>query len=289
MKFSQIKNIFEEYFTIKPKCLLLEYLKFLWSWVLVQQVAYVPAMSDETVIVKEQGTIFLGGPPLVKAATGEVVSSQDLGGAEVHTRKSGVADHYALNDSHALEIARDIIFNLNREPKTNISISEPEEPIFNPEELHEIIPKDSRKPYDVREIIARLVDSSKFHEFKANYGTTVVCGFSKIMGYPVGIIANNGVLFSESSLKATHFIEMCCQRKVPLVFLQNIVGFMVGKDYEAGGIAKAGAKMVMAVSNANVPKFTVVIGGSLVQEIMECAAVPINPDKCGCGQIREFQ
>ena len=156
----------------------------------------------------------------------------------------------------------DIIFNLNREPKTNISISEPEEPIFNPEELYEIIPKDSRKPYDVREIIARLVDSSKFHEFKANYGTTVVCGFSKIMGYPVGIIANNGVLFSESSLKATHFIEMCCQRKVPLVFLQNIVGFMVGKDYEAGGIAKAGAKMVMAVSNANVPKFTVVIGGS---------------------------
>ena len=207
-------------------------------------------------------TVFLGGPPLVKAATGEVVSSQDLGGAEVHTRKSGVADHYALNDSHALEITRDIIFNLNREPKTNISISEPEEPIFNPEELYEIIPKDSRKPYDVREIIARLVDSSKFHEFKANYGTTVVCGFSKIMGYPVGIIANNGVLFSESSLKATHFIEMCCQRKVPLVFLQNIVGFMVGKDYEAGGIAKAGAKMVMAVSNANVPKFTVVIGGS---------------------------
>ena len=155
-----------------------------------------------------------------------------------------------------------MIFNLNREPKSNISISEPEEPIFNPEELYEIIPKDSRKPYDVREIIARLVDSSKFHEFKANYGTTVVCGFSKIMGYPVGIIANNGVLFSESSLKATHFIEMCCQRKVPLVFLQNIVGFMVGKDYEAGGIAKAGAKMVMAVSNANVPKFTVVIGGS---------------------------
>ena len=224
--------------------------------------AYVPAMSDETIIVKGQGTIFLGGPPLVKAATGEVVSSQDLGGAEIHTRKSGVADHYALNDSHALEIARDIIFNLNRGPKTDISISEPEEPIFNPEELYEIIPKDSRKPYDVREIIARLVDSSKFHEFKANYGTTVVCGFSKIMGYPVGIIANNGVLFSESSLKATHFIEMCCQRKVPLVFLQNIVGFMVGKDYEAGGIAKAGAKMVMAVSNANVPKFTVVIGGS---------------------------
>ena len=224
--------------------------------------AYVPAMSDETIIVKEQGTIFLGGPPLVKAATGEVVTSQELGGAEVHTRKSGVADHYALNDPHALEIARDIVFNLNREPKSILSISEPEEPLFNPEELYEIIPKDSRKPYDVREIIARLVDSSKFHEFKSNYGTTIVCGFSKIMGYPVGIIANNGVLFSESSLKATHFIEMCCQRKIPLVFLQNIVGFMVGKDYEAGGIAKDGAKMVMAVSNASVPKFTVVIGGS---------------------------
>ncbi|MEE3081909.1 MAG: carboxyl transferase domain-containing protein, partial [Candidatus Thermoplasmatota archaeon] len=224
--------------------------------------AYVPAMSDETIIVKEQGTIFLGGPPLVKAATGEVVTSQDLGGAEVHTRKSGVADHYAMNDSHALEIARDIVFNLNRKPKPLLSISEPEEPLFNPEELYQIIPKDSRKPYDVREVIARIVDSSKFHEFKANYGTTVVCGFSKIMGFPVGIIANNGVLFSESSLKATHFIEMCCQRKIPLVFLQNIVGFMVGKDYEAGGIAKDGAKMVMAVSNANVPKFTVVIGGS---------------------------
>ena len=167
-----------------------------------------------------------------------------------------------MNDSHALEIARDIVFNLNRKPKPLLSISEPEEPLFNPEELYQIIPKDSRKPYDVREVIARIVDSSKFHEFKANYGTTVVCGFSKIMGFPVGIIANNGVLFSESSLKATHFIEMCCQRKIPLVFLQNIVGFMVGKDYEAGGIAKDGAKMVMAVSNANVPKFTVVIGGS---------------------------
>ena len=224
--------------------------------------AYVPAMSDETIIVKEQGTIFLGGPPLVKAATGEVVTSQELGGAEVHTRKSGVADHYAMNDSHALEITRDIVFNLNRKPKTLLSISQPEEPLFNTEELYQIIPKDSRKPYDVREIIARIVDSSKFHEFKANYGTTVVCGFSKIMGYPVGIIDNNGVLFSESSLKATHFIEMCCQRKIPLVFLQNIVGFMVGKDYEAGGIAKDGAKMVMAVSNASVPKFTVVIGGS---------------------------
>jgi acetyl-CoA carboxylase carboxyltransferase component len=224
--------------------------------------AYVPAMSDETIIVKEQGTIFLAGPPLVKAATGEEVNSEELGGAEVHTRKSGVADHYAMNDSHAIEIARDIISNLNREPKFKLDISEPEEPQYNPEELYEIIPEDSRQPYDVREVIARLVDGSKFHEFKANYGPTVVCGFARIMGYPIGIIANNGVLFSESSLKSTHFIEMCCQRKIPIVFLQNIVGFMVGKDYEAGGIAKDGAKMVMAVSNAKVPKFTVVIGGS---------------------------
>nr|AIE93965.1 propionyl-CoA carboxylase [uncultured marine group II/III euryarchaeote AD1000_41_D11] len=224
--------------------------------------AYVPAMSDETIIVKEQGTIFLGGPPLVKAATGEEVTSEDLGGAEVHTRKSGVADHYAINDSHAIEIARDIISNLNRPPKSKLSIAEPEDPIYETQELYEIIPHDSRLPYDVREVIARLVDGSKFHEFKSNYGKTIVCGFAKIMGYPVGIIANNGVLFSESSLKATHFIEMCCQRKTPLVFLQNIVGFMVGKDYESGGIAKDGAKMVMAVSNAKVPKFTVVIGGS---------------------------
>ena len=208
------------------------------------------------------GTIFLAGPPLVKAATGEEVNSEELGGAEVHTRKSGVADHYAMNDSHAIEIARDIISNLNREPKFKLDISEPEEPQYNPEELYEIIPEDSRQPYDVREVIARLVDGSKFHEFKANYGPTVVCGFARIMGYPIGIIANNGVLFSESSLKSTHFIEMCCQRKIPIVFLQNIVGFMVGKDYEAGGIAKDGAKMVMAVSNAKVPKFTVVIGGS---------------------------
>ena len=224
--------------------------------------AYVPAMSDETIIVKEQGTIFLGGPPLVKAATGEVVTSEDLGGADVHTKKSGVADHYAINDSHAIEIARDIISNLNRPPKSKLNIIEPEDPIYDTQELYEIIPHDSRLPYDVREVIARLVDGSKFHEFKSNYGKTIVCGFAKIMGYPVGIIANNGVLFSESSLKTTHFIEMCCQRKTPLVFLQNIVGFMVGKDYESGGIAKDGAKMVMAVSNAKVPKFTVVIGGS---------------------------
>ena len=224
--------------------------------------AYVPAMSDETIIVKEQGTIFLGGPPLVKAATGEDVNSEELGGAEVHTRRSGVADHYALNDSHAIEIARDIVSNLNRPPKSKLDISEPEEPLYDPGELYEIVPSDAKQPYDVREIVARLVDSSKFHEFKSNYGSTIVCGFARIMGYPVGILANNGVLFSESSLKATHFIEICCQRKIPIVFLQNIVGFMVGKDYEAGGIAKDGAKMVMAVSNATVPKFTVVIGGS---------------------------
>ena len=224
--------------------------------------AYVPAMSDETIIVKEQGTIFLGGPPLVKAATGEEVNSEDLGGADVHTRSSGVADHYALNDSHAIEIARDIVSNLNRSPKSKLNIKEPEDPIYNPEELYEIVPEDSKLPYDVKEIIARLVDGSKFHEFKANYGKTIVCGFANLMGYPIGIVANNGILFSESSLKATHFIEMCCQRKIPLVFLQNIVGFMVGKDYESGGIAKDGAKMVMAVSNAKVPKFTVVIGGS---------------------------
>jgi len=224
--------------------------------------AYVPAMSDETIIVKEQGTIFLGGPPLVKAATGEDVNSEELGGADVHTRRSGVADHYALNDSHALEITRDVVSNLNRSPKSKLDISEPEEPLYDPKEIYEIVPSDTKQPYDVREIIARLVDASRFHEFKSNYGNTIVCGFARIMGYPIGIIANNGVLFSESSLKATHFIEMCCQRKIPIVFLQNIVGFMVGKDYEAGGIAKDGAKMVMAVSNATVPKFTVIIGGS---------------------------
>ena len=224
--------------------------------------AYVPAMSDETIIVKQQGTIFLGGPPLVKAATGEEVNSEDLGGADVHTKKSGVADHYALNDSHALEIARNIISNLNRPSKSILDIREPENPRYDPNELYQIIPKDTKQPYDVREIIARLVDSSNFDEFKENYGKTIVCGFARIMGYPVGIIANNGVLFSESSLKATHFIEMCCQRYIPLVFLQNIVGFMVGREYESGGIAKDGAKMVMAVSNAKVPKFTIVIGGS---------------------------
>ena len=224
--------------------------------------AYVPAMSDETVIVKGTGTIFLGGPPLVKAATGEEVSAEELGGADVHCRQIGVADHYARDDMEALEITRNIIENLNRPPKTFLDITKPEEPLYDIKEIYGIIPKDPRKPFDVKEVIARLVDGSKFHEFKALYGTTLVCGFARIMGYPVGILANNGVLFSESALKGTHFIEICCQRKIPLVFLQNITGFMVGKQYEARGIAKDGAKMVTAVTCAQVPKFTVIIGGS---------------------------
>ena len=224
--------------------------------------AYVPAMSDETVIVRKQGTIFLGGPPLVKAATGEEVSAEDLGGAEVHCRTSGVADHCAENDEDALAIARHIVEHLNTRPKTHLDVRSPEDPAHDPKEIYGIIQKDIRKPYNVREIIARIVDGSRFHEFKALYGTTLVCGFSHIWGYPVGILANNGVLFSESALKATHFIEMCSQRGVPVVFLQNITGFMVGRQFEAGGIAKDGAKMVAAVSNASVPKFTVIIGGS---------------------------
>jgi acetyl-CoA carboxylase carboxyltransferase component len=224
--------------------------------------AYVPAMSDETIIVKEQGTIFLGGPPLVKAATGEDVTAEELGGADVHCRTSGVSDHYALNDEDALAIARNILENLNRAPQTILQRSPVEEPLYDPAEIYGIIQKDIRKPYDVREIIARLVDGSKFHEFKALYGSTLVTGFAKIYGYPVGILANNGVLFSESAQKAAHFVEMCSQRGIPLVFLQNITGFMVGKQFEAGGIAKDGAKMVQAVSNASVPKFTVIIGGS---------------------------
>ncbi|MFW9992897.1 MAG: carboxyl transferase domain-containing protein [Candidatus Odinarchaeota archaeon] len=224
--------------------------------------AYVPAMSDETIIVKGTGTIFLGGPPLVKAATGEDVSPEDLGGADVHTIHSGVSDHYATDDTHALLIARNITENLNRPPKAFLDVKPPEEPLYDPNELYGIIPKDTRRPYDVREIIARIVDGSKFHEFKTRYGTTLVTGFARIMGFPVGILANNGVLFSESALKGTHFIISCCQRRIPLVFLQNITGFMVGSEYERGGIAKDGAKMVMAVSNAQVPKFTVIIGGS---------------------------
>ncbi len=224
--------------------------------------AYVPAMSDETIIVRNQGTIFLGGPPLVKAATGEIVTAEDLGGAEVHTQISGVADHLAENDEHALEITRDIISHLNR-PKPNwVQRTSIEEPLYDPMELAGIIPADLRKSFDVREIIARIVDGSRFHEFKPLYGSTLVCGFAHIWGYPVGILGNNGVLLSESALKATHFIELCTQRKTPLLFLQNITGFMVGRKYESGGIAKDGAKMVMAVSNAQVPKFTVITGGS---------------------------
>ncbi len=224
--------------------------------------AYVPAMSDESVIVRQQGTIFLGGPPLVKAATGEEVSAEDLGGADVHCRTSGVTDHYAENDADALAITRNILENLNRTQKHKLDIRAVREPLYDPKEIYGIIQKDIRKPYDVREIIARLVDGSEFHEFKALYGTTLVCGFARIWGYPVGIIGNNGVLFSESAVKAAHFVELCSQRGIPLVFLQNITGFMVGRQFESGGIAKDGAKMVQAVSNAAVPKFTVIIGGS---------------------------
>jgi 3-methylcrotonyl-CoA carboxylase beta subunit len=224
--------------------------------------AYVPAMSDETVIVRNQGTIFLGGPPLVKAATGEVVSAEDLGGGDVHTRISGVADHLAENDHHALSIARRIVGNLNRPKPVALDIAVPEEPLYDAEELYGIIPADTRKPYDVREVIARLVDGSRFDEFKARYGSTLVTGFARLYGYPVGIVANNGILFSESALKGAHFIELCAQRGIPLVFLQNITGFMVGRKYENGGIARDGAKMVTAVATAAVPKFTVLIGGS---------------------------
>jgi acetyl-CoA carboxylase carboxyltransferase component len=224
--------------------------------------AYVPAMSDETIMVKNQATIFLAGPPLVKAAIGEVVTAEELGGADTHCRKSGVADHYAEDDAHAIEILREIVRNLGPRRRAKIDRKEPQEPLFEAEELLGVLPKDLRTPYDSREVIARLVDGSQFHEFKALYGTSIICGFAHIEGYPVGIIANNGVLFSESAQKATHFIELCNQRGTPLLFLQNITGFMVGKDAEARGIAKDGAKMVMAVSNSTVPKFTVVIGGS---------------------------
>jgi acetyl-CoA carboxylase carboxyltransferase component len=224
--------------------------------------AYVPAMSDETVIVQGNGTIFLAGPPLVKAATGEEVSAEELGGADVHSRISGVTDHYAQNDEHALAICRSIVSHLNRRKYIPWDIHASEPPRYDPNELLGIVPADSRKSYDVHEVIARIIDGSSFHEFKALYGTTLVCGFARIMGYPVGIIANNGILFSESALKATHFIELCAQRQTPLVFLQNITGFMVGRQYERGGIAKDGAKMVMAVANAPVPRFTVIIGGS---------------------------
>ncbi|WP_299623066.1 carboxyl transferase domain-containing protein, partial [Pelagibius sp.] len=224
--------------------------------------AYVPAMADESIIVKEQGTIFLGGPPLVKAATGEVVSAEDLGGAEVHTRTSGVADHYAEDDSHALAIARRAVAMQNRPKAQGLEVTEPREPHYDPAELYGLVPRDLRKPYDVREVIARIVDGSELDEFKALYGQTLICGFAHLCGYPVGILANNGILFSESAVKGAHFIELCCQRGIPLVFLQNITGFMVGQKYEAGGIAKDGAKLVTAVACAKVPKFTVILGGS---------------------------
>ncbi|MDO9218448.1 MAG: carboxyl transferase domain-containing protein, partial [Lacisediminimonas sp.] len=224
--------------------------------------AYVPAMSDESIIVKDQGTIFLGGPPLVKAATGEVVSAEDLGGGDVHTRLSGVVDHLAQNDLHALALARRIVGNLNASKKHELELRPPQEPTYPASELYGVIPTDTRKPFDVREVIARIVDASAFDEFKARYGTTLVCGFAHLHGMPVGIIANNGILFSESALKGAHFIELCCARKIPLVFLQNITGFMVGRKYENEGIARNGAKMVMAVANAAVPKLTVIIGGS---------------------------
>jgi len=224
--------------------------------------AYIPAMADESIIVKNQGTIFLGGPPLVKAATGEVVSAEELGGADVHCRTSGVTDHYANNDHHALELVRRCVGRLNRVKPVATDISEPVAPAYPVEEIYGVIPADTRQPYDVREVIARVVDGSEFDEFKALYGETLVCGFARIHGYPVGIVANNGILFSESAVKGAHFVELCAQRKIPLVFLQNITGFMVGKQYEHGGIARHGAKMVHAVACARVPKFTVIIGGS---------------------------
>jgi 3-methylcrotonyl-CoA carboxylase beta subunit len=224
--------------------------------------AYVPAMSDETIIVKEQGTIFLGGPPLVKAATGEVVDAESLGGADVHTSISGVADHFAENDAHALVIARSVIRNLNRKKQITLSLQEAKEPNYSSKEIYGVLPKETRIPFDIREIIARIVDASEFQEFKARYGKTLVCGFAHVYGYPIGIVANNGILFSESALKGAHFIELCNQRNIPLVFLQNITGFMVGKKYENAGLAKDGAKMVTAVACSHVPKFTFLIGGS---------------------------
>jgi 3-methylcrotonyl-CoA carboxylase beta subunit len=224
--------------------------------------AYVPAMSDESIMVRKQATIFLGGPPLVKAATGEEVSAEDLGGAEVHTRASGVADHYAMNDDHALAITRRIVRNLNRKKTIGLDLRKPIPPLYAEHEIYGIVPTDMRQPYDVREVIARIVDGSELDEFKQNYGTTLVTGFAHLYGMPIGIIANNGVLFSESAVKGAHFIELCCQRRIPLIFLQNITGFMVGRKYEAGGIAKDGAKLVTAVATAQVPKLTMIIGGS---------------------------
>src|SRR5258705_7024850 len=222
--------------------------------------AYVPAMSDENVIVKGQGTIYLGGPPLVKAATGEEVTPEELGGAEVHSRVSGVTDHMAGNEEEALAIVRNIVANLNRVKRVDLDLKEPEDPAYPPEEIYGVLPTDTKQPYDVHEVLARLLDGSRFHEFKSSYGTTLVCGFVHWMGYPVGIVANNGVLFSESALKGTHFIELCAQRRTPLVFLQNITGFMVGKKYESGGVHKEGAEMVQTVATAAVPPPTEIVG-----------------------------
>jgi 3-methylcrotonyl-CoA carboxylase beta subunit len=224
--------------------------------------AYVPAMADESIIVREQGTIFLGGPPLVRAATGEVVTAEELGGADVHTRLSGVADHFANNDHHALRLARRALSRLNRVKPRQLDIAETKEPLYDPDELYGIVPRDARQPFEVREVIARIVDGSVLDEFKARYGVTLVCGFARIFGYPVGVVANNGILFGESAQKGAHFVELCGQRRIPLVFLQNVTGFMVGRQYEAEGIAKHGAKMVTAVSSVQVPKFTVIIGNS---------------------------
>jgi 3-methylcrotonyl-CoA carboxylase beta subunit len=248
--------------------------------------AYVPAMSDETIIVKEQGTIFLGGPPLVKAATGEVVDAETLGGADVHTSISGVADHFAENDAHALDIARNIVAHLNRKKHIALALQASRDPLHAASELYGCVPADTRKPFDIREVIARIVDGSEFQEFKARYGKTLVTGFAHIHGYPVGIVANNGILFAESALKGAHFIELCNQRNVPLVFLQNITGFMVGKKYEQAGIAKDGAKMVTAVACSHVPKFTVVIGGSFGAGNYAMCGRGYRRASCGCGRTR---
>ena len=251
--------------------------------------AYVPAMSDESVIVRKQGTIFLGGPPLVKAATGEVISAEDLGGADVHARKSGVVDHYAAHDDHALAIVRSIVETLATPKPQPFELTEPREPLYDVEELHGLVPADAREPYDAREVIARLVDGSEFHEFKKLYGETLVTGFARLYGMPVAILANNGILFSESAEKAAHFIELADQRRIPLIFLQNITGFMVGSKYEARGIAKHGAKMVTAVATASVPKFTVVTGGSFgAGNYGMCGRAYSVRVSCSCGRMRGY-
>jgi len=246
--------------------------------------AYVPAMSDETIIVTGTGTIFLAGPPLVKAATGEEVTAEQLGGADVHTRLSGVADYFADDDDHAIRLARTVVSTLNTAKALPADMTSPEPPLYDPAEIYGIVPRDTRRPYDVREIIARLVDGSRFDEFKERYGATLVTGFARLHGFLVGLVANNGVLFSESALKATHFIELCNLRGIPLVFLQNITGFIVGRQYEQAGIAKDGAKMVHAVANSVVPTFTVLIGGSFGAGNYGMCAGPTTPGCCGCGR-----